>query len=205
MPKITVEHLVVGPVAVNCYIVTNAETQDCFIVDPGDEAKRIIARVGERKPAAVLLTHGHFDHIGAVDEVCSHYGIPLYVHGEDAAKLADPHGNVSAFFGMPLVQHTRPETLKDGQQLTVAGMEVEVIHTPGHTNGGVCFRLPDDQGILTGDTLFANGYGRTDLPDGDFGVLSQSLRRLVRLTPRMITYPGHDSCGVVGRDPGEDV
>lgn len=205
MPQITVDCLVVGEIAVNCYIVENQETQECVIVDPGAEAERIIACVGQRKPAAVLLTHGHYDHIGAVDEICARYGIALYMHPLDAGKLTDPVGNVSRRFGSPLTQKTVPHPIEEGQMITLAGMDLEILHTPGHTAGGLCIRLPENQGVLTGDTLFAHGYGRTDLPDGDFGVLHQSLRRLFRLTPKMICYPGHDIPGVVGRDPAGEM
>ena len=201
MPKIAVESLIVGEIAVNCYIVVNTETQECVIVDPGAEAERIIACVGERRPQAVLLTHGHYDHIGAVDAICGQYHIPLYMHALDAGKLTDPSMNVSRQFGTPLVQNTLPITLQDGQRITLAGMEIEVLHTPGHTAGGVCYRLEGNQGLLSGDTLFAHGYGRTDFADGDFGRLHQSLRMLFRLTPKMMLYPGHDVPGIVGRDP----
>lgn len=200
MSHIAVEHLVVGEIGVNCYIVENTETKECFVVDPGAQADKIAARIGGRTPVAVLLTHGHFDHIGAVDELCSRYGIPVYVHEADAAKLANAHTNVSAMFGMPLVQHTVPVPLNGDEVLSLAGMDVQVLHTPGHTSGCVCYRLPDNQGVLTGDTLFAHGYGRTDLPDGDMHMLYQSLRVLMRLSPKMITYPGHESFGAVGRD-----
>ena len=198
---ITVERLIVGELAVNCYIVENTETHEVFIVDPGAEAKRIIRQVGDRKACAVLLTHGHYDHIGAVDEVCSHFGIPAYIHAGDAAKLSDAMANVSAVFGEPLVQHTVPVKIEEEGALKLAGMELQILHTPGHSNGCICCILPDDAGILTGDTLFAHGYGRTDFADGDFTKLHQSLRRLFRLTPKMVAYPGHDVPGVVGRDP----
>lgn len=201
MPKISVERLVVGELAVNCYLVENMETQECFIVDPGAEAQRIIRQVGERKACAVLLTHGHYDHIGAVDEVCAHFGIPAYIHAGDAAKLGDAMANVSAVFGEPLTQSTVPKLIEEEGVLALAGIELQIMHTPGHSNGCICCILPDGQGILTGDTLFAHGYGRTDFADGDFGMLHQSLRRLFRLTPKMTAYPGHDAPGMVGRDP----
>ena len=201
MPKVAVERLVVGELAVNCYIVENAETHECLIVDPGAEAQRIVRQVGERKPCAVVLTHGHYDHIGAVDAVCTHFGIPAYIHAGDAAKLGDAMANVSAVFGQPLTQATVPQTIEEEGVLTLAGIDLQILHTPGHSNGCICCILPDGQGILTGDTLFAHGYGRTDFADGDFGKLHQSLRRLFRLTPKMTAYPGHDVPGIVGRDP----
>lgn len=201
MPQLTVERLAVGDISVNCYIVTNLETGECFIADPGAEAQRIIQKVGDRRPQAVLLTHGHYDHIGAVDEICAHYGIPCYIHRADAPKLSDPAANVSVRFGSPLIQRTQPVLLEGTETLTLAGMEVKLMHTPGHSEGSICCILPEGQGILTGDTLFAHGYGRTDFADGDFGKLRQSLRALFALTPKMITYPGHDVFGLVGRDP----
>ena len=204
MPRITVERLMVGGMAVNCYIVENADTHACLIVDPGADAQRIMQRVGQRMPAAVLLTHGHFDHIGAVDEICLHYGIPLYMHEADAVKLGDPEANVSALFGASLVQHTKPVLLQGGDHVELAGLVLEVLHTPGHSAGSCCYLLPDGQGVLTGDTLFAHGYGRTDFPDGDFGQLRESLRLLFHLTPKMIAYPGHEALGFVGRDAAEE-
>lgn len=201
MPRISVESVMVGEIGVNCYIVTNMETNACFLVDPGAEAETIIAKVGERRAEAVLLTHGHFDHIGAVDDVCAHYGIPCYIQEADASKLTDPVANVSALFGRPLVQHTQPVLLTGTEKLTLAGMELELMHTPGHTEGGLCCLLPDHQGVLTGDTLFAHGYGRTDFPGGDFGLLFQSLKALFRLAPKRVCYPGHDGPGLVGRNP----
>ena len=203
MPRISVERLIVGEIGVNCYIVENTETKQCFVVDPGADANRIRARIGDRTPVAVLLTHGHFDHIGAVDALCSHYGIPAYIHAADAPKLCDARANVSAMFGMPMVQKTVPVTIAEDEVLHVAGIALRVLHTPGHSAGSVCYLLPEGEGILTGDTLFAHGYGRTDFPDGDFGALYASLRRLMKLTPKMITYPGHDAFGAVGHDPAE--
>lgn len=200
MPKIAVERLIVGELAVNCYIVENTETHECFIVDPGADAERIMERIGDRRACAVLLTHGHYDHIGALDAICSHYQIPAYVHSGDAAKLADSMGNVSAVFGEPITQSTAPVAIEEGA-LVLAGIEMQVLSTPGHSNGSICCILPDGQGILTGDTFFAHGYGRTDFADGDFAKMHQSLRRLFRLTPRMIAYPGHDVTGILGRDP----
>lgn len=204
MPKLAVQCLTVGPIAVNCYIVENTETHECFLVDVGAEPERIIANVGNRSVAAVLLTHGHFDHIGAVDAVCAHFGAPLYMHPLDMPKLTDAAANVSALFGAPLVQHAQARAVEDGEGLTVAGVPLEVLHTPGHTAGGVCYLLPENQGILTGDTLFADGYGRTDFPDGDFGALMGSLKRFMRLTPPMTAYPGHGGYGRIGRNAAEE-
>lgn len=204
MPRIKVERVTVGEFAVNCYIVQNEETGECVIVDPGAQAQRIIGAVGLSKPAAVLLTHAHCDHIGAVDEVCGHFGIPLYVHEADAPKLTDSTANVAAYFGFEMTVKTPPVTLHGGETVTLADIPFQVLHTPGHSLGSVCYVLPENQGVLTGDTFFAHGYGRTDFPDGSFTQIRQSLRTLFLLTPKRRAYPGHDELGWVGRDRAEE-
>lgn len=198
--NVTVERLVVGPYNVNCYLLENPETREALIVDPGADAERIVRALGERKPVAVLLTHGHFDHMGAADALCERYHIPLYIHRLDADKLTDDTRNVSQSFGAPLTVRTPATTFEDGQTLALAGIPLTVLHTPGHSAGSSCFLLPDGQGVLCGDTLFDGGYGRTDFPDGDFHALRQSLRKLMTLTPKQTAYPGHEGFTHCGRD-----
>lgn len=201
MPRVSLRCLSVGSFQSNCYLVENRENGQCVVVDPGAEDTRILSALTNANPAAVLLTHGHCDHIGAVDAVCGKYHIPLYVHKADAARLADPEANLSHPFGFEVAVHTRPSVLLEGgETLTLAGIPIQVLHTPGHSEGSVCYLLPEGQGILTGDTLFAHGYGRTDFPDGSFLKLKESLRTLFHLHPKMTTYPGHDETGVVGTD-----
>jgi len=204
LAQVKVECLPVGEMGVNCYIVENTQTRQCLIVDPGASGARILSLLGERKPCAVLLTHGHFDHIGAVDEVCSSLQVPLYIHRGDLDKLTDPYANVGRIFGVELTVNTPGIPLEDGDVIDDAGFPVKVLHTPGHSEGSVCYLLPCDAGIITGDTLFAHGYGRTDFSDGSFMKLKASLRTLFHLSPRMTAYPGHDEPGVVGRDKAED-
>lgn len=201
---VQVHCLPVGEMGVNCYLVEDVETHRCLIVDPGDEGARIIDWIGDRKPCAVLLTHGHFDHMGAVDAVCEAYQIPLYIHSGDLHKLKDAYANVAGIFGFDLTVQTPGIPFEDGDIIDCAGFPVKVLHTPGHSNGSVCYILPGDAGVLTGDTLFAHGYGRTDFPDGSFQKLKESFRKLFQLSPQRKAWPGHDVPGVVGRDWAED-
>ena len=203
MSEIGIERLLVGPYQMNCYLVENRQNRKVIIIDAGADGQKIIQAVGSRKPVAVLATHGHYDHIGGVDQVCSHFGIPLYIHGEDMGKLTDAKMNGSEYFASPMTIHTQGTAISDGQVLRLAGIDVTVLHTPGHSRGSCCFLLPDGEGIFCGDTLFNGGYGRTDLADGDFYALKQSLRRLIGLKPKMIAYPGHEDSTFAGHD--EDV
>ena len=138
-----------------------------------------------------------------MDAVCGHFGIPLYVHEADAPKLTDSTKNVARQFGCDVTVATRPHLLHGGETLFLADMEIRVLHTPGHSAGSVCYLLPQGQGVLTGDTLFAHGYGRTDFADGSFHELKESLRALFHLSPRQVAYPGHEEAGTVGHDPAE--
>ena len=197
---ILVKTLLVGEYQMNCYIVQNTATRACVIVDPGADGVRIIDFVGGLTPAAVLLTHGHYDHIGAADAVCGHFGIPLYVHAADIDKLTSPTQSIATQFGYDTVVKTVPVPLCDNQVLHLAGMDITVLHTPGHSKGSVCYLLPDNAGLLCGDTLFDGGYGRYDFPDGDFAALKNSLRRILYMHPRMVAYPGHGGTTFAGRD-----
>ena len=194
-----IRHLPVGDIGTNCYIVSGGTPGTCLIVDPGDEAGAVAAALGDLRPEAVLLTHGHWDHTGAADALCEACGVPLYIHPLDAPMLKDPYLNASEAFGRSAVCHTEPLPLNEGP-LELAGLKLNVLHTPGHTPGSVCLILPGETDILTGDTLFQGGYGRTDLPGGDFHALRESLRRLMMTLPRMTAWPGHGPRGTAGRE-----
>ena len=206
---VSVQAVHVGPYQMNCYLVANAATGEALIVDPGADADTIAAALGERRPVAVLLTHAHYDHFGAADALCERYHLPLYVHELDAPKLADPALNASTLEpNVPnLVRAVRtPPTLLRGEDaaLTLAGLPLRALHTPGHTSGGVSYLLPENAGVLCGDTLFDHGYGRYDLPTGSFHQLKESLRRLLNLHPRMIAYPGHGPATAAGRGEADE-
>jgi glyoxylase-like metal-dependent hydrolase (beta-lactamase superfamily II) len=200
MSVIKIDTLPVGKYQTNCYLVENQDTGECFIVDPGAEGGKIIHAVGSRKPVAVLITHGHFDHIGGADAVCAHFRIPLYAFADDVPKLTDAATNGSRDLDRDLVIQTQAMTLVGEQKLRLAGLEIAVMHTPGHSRGSCCFLLPEDQGVFCGDTLFQGGYGRTDISDGDFAQLKQSLRRLIFEIPKQVAYPGHGPQTMAGRE-----
>ena len=187
-----IQSLTVGIVSTNCYILSADENAaECVVIDPGDEAKRILRAVGSRRIAAILLTHGHFDHIGAVAGLKGE-DTPVLIHELDAPMLEDPGLNGSRLL---LRQDWKsvPATdlLQEGSRRTFAGLDIEVLHTPGHTPGSVCYRIGDQ--LFTGDTLFEHGWGRTDLPGGDEHALFASLRRLMPLARTLTIHPGHNS------------
>lgn len=183
--------LPVGELETNCYILYQADRDDALVVDPGAEGEKIIAALDGRAVAAVLLTHGHFDHTGALPVFSQ---APIFIHQLDSMMLGDSHYS----FGRIANDHTpRPaatQFLTDGQSLNLTGMELQVLHTPGHTRGSVCLRVGDD--ILTGDTLFKGDYGRTDLPGGSEEQMRASLRRLLALSGLRF-HPGHGEGGVI--------
>lgn len=189
----------VGPVATLCYLLSREGAEDCLVIDPGDEPGRILRAAAGKRIAAILLTHGHFDHIGAVNDLLEK-DTPLLIHELDAPMLTSPVLNASRQLlrqdvsvctirkdGSPL----RPNLLHEGSRLSLAGLEIEVLHTPGHTPGSVCYRVED--ALFTGDTLFEHGWGRTDLPGGNEHDLFASLRRLMPMTKTLPFYPGHDA------------
>ena len=172
----------------NCYLVYDPDRDDCLLIDPGDDAPEIRAAIGSRKLAAILLTHGHFDHIGAVRDVAQP-GTEILIHELDAPMLTNPRLNASWLVGTSVTAPPATGTFKDGDVLTPAGIPLEVLHTPGHTPGSCCFLCED--ALFTGDTVMAGGVGRTDLPGGSEAKLQASLRRLMHLLRTHTVYGGH--------------
>ena len=183
----------VGNVETNCYIVVNDASRECFIVDPGDEADVLVKAIEDAKavPKAILLTHGHFDHIYAVDSLVRKYGIPVYASEKEAELLKTPRMNCSAFYGREA--SVIPENyIEDGDIFEIAGFKIKGIHTPGHTKGSMCFYIESEDVLFSGDTLFKESVGRTDLPTGNTHLLLESLRdKIIVLPAETKIYPGH--------------
>jgi hydroxyacylglutathione hydrolase len=197
---VIIERLEVGPFATNCYIVGDRRGGQGMIVDPGDEADRILAVVKKLglDIKHIVLTHGHIDHIGALSEVKEATGADVVVHTDDLATLKDRL--LSVILGIPY--RTPPaidRLLKDGDSVVVGGLAFAVIHTPGHTPGGIC--LLGEGVVFTGDTLFQYGIGRGDLPGGSYEKLVDSIRsRLMVLDDDVVVYPGHGPETTVGTE-----
>ena len=184
MERLTIQ---VGGFEVNCSILS--ENGKAWIVDPGQEAERIIDLLAKKglDPAAILLTHGHFDHISGIPGLLKKFpDIPVYVHEKDMQMFGHPLNQLPPEYP----SFAKPHNLKTLDKLE--GLEgLEIIETPGHTPGGVCYYFPKDKLLLSGDTLFAGSVGRTDLPSGDMATLMDSLRKLTALPDDTLVIPGH--------------
>lgn len=194
MGKIQVDTYVVGMVQTNCYVVSNLETKDCIIIDPGASGQKIAERIKDAgyTPTAVLLTHGHFDHAGAAKTLSDIFSIPVYAHESEKETLADPQKNVGFLIGANESYHA-DIYLKDEQVIELADFSIKVIHTPGHTEGGCCYYIADEDILFSGDTLFAQSVGRTDFPGGSMSAIVRSIReKLMRLPDDTTVYPGHN-------------
>ena len=198
-----VRSFTVGPVAENCYLFRAEESDRALIVDPGEEADRILAAVEGLGVTveAILLTHTHFDHVGAVAPVAAATGAPVYCPEIEVPVLAD----IMAFvpwpgFG-PYESYDADETISGGEKLELAGLEIDVLFTPGHSPGHVTFSIPDHRVLFSGDVLFQGSVGRTDLPGGDWGTLLESIRTLVDGFPEeTVVYPGHMGITTLGAE-----
>ena len=178
---LTIHTLSVGMLQTNCYIVAAGKSSACLVIDPGDSAHKIRALL-EREGlniAAILLTHGHFDHDGAVKDLVAQYDCPVYMHKHEMILPA----------AFPTGRRLYTHTVSEGDALSLDGLPIKVLHTPGHTPGSVCYWIGD--ALFSGDTLFASGCGRTDFPCGSWDALMQSLQRLAAIEADLAVYPGH--------------
>lgn len=197
--SLVVKNMVLGMIMTNCYIAYDDVVKETFIVDPADSADEIQLKITELgvKPVAILLTHGHFDHIGAVDELRDKYKIKVYVY-EDEKDVMTSDANLASMIGKRMSVEA-DEYLRDLQTIIIGGEKIQVIHTPGHTKGSCCFYLPDEKVLFSGDTMFCQSFGRTDFPTGSMSQLISSIKnRLLKLDDDVKVYPGHNEETKIG-------
>ena len=192
--------LVLGPVQTTCYVVSSQGR--AVIVDPAANATKIIQYLGTKKliPEAILLTHGHFDHIGAVNELAAKYSLPIYAHKSEKEYFDQPEVNLSTMTYQPFVlsEDLDYHWLADGATLTCLDTQVKIFHVPGHTSGSLCYYFVKDRMVFTGDTLFKQSIGRTDFIYGNHQQLVTGLRqKLLTLPDDTLVYPGHGDCTTV--------
>lgn len=195
MAKLTVERLVLGQMQTNCYLVWNDNTKAAIIIDPADNGSYIKNKLDSQgvQPEAVLLTHSHFDHILAADELRKTYQIPIIVQKEENELLLDPQKNLSGLFsGAPIVLQA-DQLVENGEELQLLDTVIEVLHTPGHTKGGACYYFEEEKLLFSGDTLFRGSVGRTDFPTGNMETLVHSIQDSLFVLPEDTkVYPGHE-------------
>lgn len=202
MGKLQVNSRVIGMIGTNCYLVFQQETREAVVIDPAENAPFILNWCKELQvtPVAVLLTHGHGDHIGGVEDLLRAFRVPVYAGKEEEALLKDPYLNLSADFGQA-VSIKDAVLLEDGQELDLLGCTWKVLATPGHTRGSVCYYLEEEKLLFSGDTLFCESYGRTDFPTGSSRELMRSIQEKLFVLPDEVkVYPGHESDTTIGHE-----
>lgn len=185
--------ITVGAFQENCYLYACPETLEAVIIDPGDEAQRILARIQELKfiPRYIINTHGHIDHICAIDEVSAVYPVPLAIHPDDVFMYTDERAASMYRRPAPLVKRKPDLLLQEGDTISFGTLTLEVVHTPGHTPGGICL-VSRPYCVFSGDTLFRRGIGRTDFPGGNYEQIVTSIRqKLYTLDEDLVVFPGH--------------
>ncbi|MCD8155099.1 MAG: MBL fold metallo-hydrolase [Clostridiales bacterium] len=200
MSKLELQKCILGSVSTNCYFAKNTETGEILILDPGDAPERIYAKISAMggSPAAILLTHGHYDHILAVSDVREKYGIQVYACQAEQELLENPSANLTRYTGKPVTLKA-DVLLSDGQVFEAAGFSIKLFHTPGHTKGSCCYYIEEEGVLFSGDTLFCGSVGRTDFPGGSTSEIVRSLHRLLDTLPEETDiFPGHEQSTTIG-------
>ncbi|MBU5638190.1 MBL fold metallo-hydrolase [Geomonas sp. Red69] len=197
------ETIVVGPLGVNCFILGDKQSNEGIVVDPGADCEMILAAIAEfgLKVKYIINTHGHFDHMGCNRALKEKTGAQLLAHKEDVPFLLNAARSAQKY-GLNVENSPEPDAfLTDGMKLEFGRREIEVLHTPGHTQGGCCLYLANEKLLITGDTLFADSVGRTDLPGGDHGQLIDAIKnKLMPLPDDTIVWPGHGPSSTIGQE-----
>lgn len=193
MKGMAVEQLTLGELETNCWIASDGAGGPLIVIDPAGDADVLLAAIAERPVAVVVLTHGHFDHLGAASAVMQATGASLAVHAWDAAAVTNAAANGGLMFGFDSVTPEPDRSLEDGDVVEAGELRLAVLHTPGHTPGSICLYARTDDGshLFSGDTLFAGSVGRTDFPGGDARALRDSMARLAVLPGETLVHPGH--------------
>ena len=200
MKKGLIEQMVLGSVSTNTWLLENKDTKELLIVDPAAQADKIKDKIlrMQAEPKAILLTHGHFDHMLAAAELRDAYHIPIYVMTIEQRLMESPDYNLSALWAEPYVL-TADEYLVEGSKLDLAGFHIQVLHTPGHTAGSCCYYIEEEKVLFSGDTLFAGSVGRTDFPTSNGTKMVSSLKRLLTELPEDTRVcPGHNDETTIG-------
>ncbi len=203
MSDFRMETFVLGNVSTNCYLIYNQKSREAVVVDPADNGAFVLNKCRELqvKPVAVILTHGHFDHILAVEDICRAFSCQVYAGREEDRLLQDSSMNLSTIMGTERTIVCADVLVKEKDELSLAGFKWNVLETPGHTAGSVCYYIPSEQILFSGDTLFAGSLGRTDLPTGDQKEIVSSIReKLLPLPEETKVFPGHGEGTTIGRE-----
>lgn len=203
MSDFRIRPYVLGEVSTNCYLIYNEKTREAVVVDPADNGAYILNKCRELdiRPLAVLLTHGHFDHILATKDICRAFSCKVYAGKEEDQLLQEPSMNLSGTLGSEQMTLQADVLVKEGDEISLIGFSWRVLETPGHTAGSVCYYIESENVLISGDTLFANSLGRTDLPTGDMQAIIRSItEKLLKLPEDTMVYPGHGETTTIGHE-----